>query len=177
MEPGEPGARGVLVLLGHDDVDAPAGEHRQRDLRLLLDDLHLQRGMRVRDRAERGDDERVRGGLEGGDADRPADLPGGGRELGLDRFELCEHVAGPRDEGVAGVGQLEPAAGLAEELDARLALELGQLLGDGRRGEGQGVGRAGDRALRGELPQDGQPAGREHLSDLLKQYVRNHRLF
>ena len=90
--------------------------------------------------------------------DCAADLAGLGRELGLDLLDARQQLPGPLHERAAGVGQLEPPAGLAEQLDAGLALELGELLRDRRRREGERLGRARDRALGGELAQHGQPS-------------------
>ena len=93
------------------------------------------------------------------DAHRAAHVAGLRGELGLDLLEAGQQPAGARDEHAAGVGQLEPPPDLAEQLDARLALELGELLRDRRGREGERLGGARDRALGGELAQHGQPAG------------------
>ena len=77
---------------------------------------------------ERRDDERQRGGLERRDADRAADLAGVRRELGLDLLDVAEQLVAAGHERPACVGELEPAARLAEQLDADLALQLRELL-------------------------------------------------
>ena len=66
------------------------------------------------------------------------------------------------DEHERGVGQAHAAAGALEQRHARLALEHGELLGDGRRRELQRVGDGGDRAARVQLAQQPQAAEVEH---------------
>ena len=73
-----------------------------------------------------------------------------------------QHPAGARREHPAGVGQLEPPPALAEQLDARLALELRELLGDRRGRERERLGGTRDRALSDELAQHDEAAGSEH---------------
>ena len=84
------------------------------------------------------------------------------RQVGLQLFEPGQHPSGARREHPAGVGQLEPPPGLAEQLDARLALELRELLGDRRRRERERLRGARDRALGDELAQHDEAAGSEH---------------
>ena len=118
--------------------------------------------MRGGEGLERRHGERGRGGLERGHAHGAAHLAGLGGELGLDLLDAREQLAGALHERAAGVGQLEPPADLAEQLDAGLALELGELLRHRRRREGERLGRARDRALGGELAQHGQSARVQH---------------
>ena len=92
----------------------------------------------------------------------PRTSPGLAREVGLELLELGQHPAGARREHAAGVGQLEPPPGLAEQLDARLALQLRELLRDRRRRERERLGGARDRALGDELAQHDEAAGSEH---------------
>ena len=73
-----------------------------------------------------------------------------------------QQLAGAGRERPPRVGQLEPPPGPAEQRHAALALELGELLGHGGRRERERVGGARDRALGGELAQDGQAARIEH---------------
>ena len=155
-------ARRVLVLLGDRDVEAAAREHRQRVLGLELDQLDAQLRVGVRQPRERRHHQRARRGLERGDAHDARHRPRLPREVGLEPLELGQHVAGPRGEHPPGVGQLEPAAALAEQLDARLALELRELLRHGGGREGERLRGARDRPLGDELAQHEQTAGSEH---------------
>ena len=69
-----------------------------------------------------------------------------------------QHVGGPREH--------EPAAPALGDRLAHLALERGELLGDGRRRQVQRLRRRGDRAVVGERSQDAQPADVDHAGDL-----------
>ncbi len=89
--------------------------------------------MRGGEPLQRGHGERLRGGLEGGDAHRAAHVRGLRGELGLDLLEPGQQLVGARGERASRVGQLEPPADLAEQRHARLPLELRELLGDGGR--------------------------------------------
>ena len=111
---------------------------------------------------EGGQHDVARGGLEGGYAHPAAHLPGVRRQLGLHLLHAREQLVAAFHERASRIGELEPAPDLHEQLGARLALELGELLGDRRRGEGECLGRAGDRAVGGEVAQDGEAAGVEH---------------
>ena len=155
-------ARRVLVLLGDRDVEPAAREHRQRLLGLELDQLHAQVRVLRRQPHERRHHERARRGLERGHAHDAADHSRLAREVGLELLERGEHAAGARREHAAGVGQLQPPPGLAEQLDAGLALQLRELLGDGGGRECERLGGARDRPLRDELAQDDEAARSEH---------------
>ena len=158
----QPRAWCVLVLLGDGDVEPAAGEQGQRLLGLGLVELHAQARMVGREAAEDGHDETGRGGLEGCDADRAAHVTGLGCELGLDLLDVGQQLARAGHERVPGVGQLEATPHPAEEPHARLALQLGELLGHRRGREGQGLRRGRDRSLGGEGAQDHQSARGEH---------------
>ena len=155
-------SRRVLVLLRDRDVDAAARQQRQRLLGLELGQLDPQRRMLRRKPLERRHHQRPRRGLERRDAHDAADLARLPRQVRLQLLEPGQHAAGAGRQHPPGVGQLEPPARLAEQLDARLALELGELLGDRRRREGERLGGARDRPLGDELAQHEQTAGREH---------------
>ena len=145
----------VLVLLGDRHVHAAAHEQREGLLGLLLDQLGAQAGMVARELLQRGQHDVARGGLEGRDPDPAAHLPGVRGELGLHLLHAREQLVAAFHERASRIGELEPAPDLHEQLGARLALELGELLGDRRGGEGERLGRAGDRAVGGEGAQDG----------------------
>ena len=66
------------------------------------------------------------------------------------------------DDGLAGVGQPDAARAALDEHGAGLALERGDLLGDGGLGEGERLGRGGERAPEGDLAQHAHAADVEH---------------
>ena len=78
------------------------------------------------------------------------------RDLDLGEREPVERGAGVLDEQPAGVGQLGAAARARDERGADLGLERGQVLRDGGLGEGQRVGRGGQRAVVGDRAQRAQ---------------------
>ena len=158
VQPRQARPRGVLVLLGDGHVEPAAGEQRQRLLRLDLGQLHPHARVRGGEPLQRGHGERLRGGLEGGDAHRAAHVRGLRGQLGLDLLEPGQQLVGARGERASRVGQLEPPADLAEQRHARLPLELRKLLGDGGRREGERLGGRRDRAAARELAQHGQAA-------------------
>ena len=85
MQLGQVRARRVLVLLGDRDVDAAAGEQRQRLLGLELGQLDAQRRVRGGQPPERRHHERARRGLERRDAHDAAHLARPARgEVGLE---------------------------------------------------------------------------------------------
>ena len=85
-----------------------------------------------------------------------------GGQLGLDLLDAREQLAGARHQGAAGVGELEPAPDLAQQLHAGLALELGELLRHRGRRERECLGRTRDRALGGELAQHDEASRIQH---------------
>ena len=66
------------------------------------------------------------------------------------------------DERAARVGQAHAARVALDERRARLALEGGDLLGDGGLGVGERVGGGGERAACGDLAQHAHAADIEH---------------
>ncbi|MDP9399533.1 MAG: hypothetical protein M3P39_00960 [Actinomycetota bacterium] len=62
----------------------------------------------------------------------------------------------------AGLREAHPARTALDELRARLALEGGDLLADRRLRVRQRLGRGGEGALGGDLPQDQQATDIEH---------------
>ena len=120
-------------------------------------------------RAQRGD--RGRGelgqrGREARDPHRADDALRVGRDVGRRRLELREHEVGVADEHLGGAGEAHAAAVALEHGLADLALERGELLGDGGRREVQRVGGGRERPLLGDLAQDAQAAGVDHAAIL-----------
>ena len=66
------------------------------------------------------------------------------------------------DQDERGVGQPDASSGGLQQRHARLALEHGELLGDGRRRVLQRLGDRGDRAAGVQLVQQAQAAEVEH---------------
>ena len=152
----------VLPLVGQDEVEVAERERGQRLLGLGLDELAAQAGRLARERLHRREREPDRDRLEGGDPPPPRDAARGRRQLGLRALGPLEQRLGVADEDERGVGQADAAAGPLEQRHARLALEHGELLGDGGRRELQRVGDRGDGAARVQLVQQSQAAEIEH---------------
>ena len=71
------------------------------------------------------------------------------------------------DEQLGGRGELDAAAGLAQQRNPDLALEQGELLRDRRRALVQRLGHRCEGAAEAELAQQAQAADVEHRSGLL----------
>ena len=155
-------ARRVVVLLRDDGVDAAAREERERVLGLELGQVDAKCRILRFERFERRHRQGETGGLEGRQADRPLHHGRAGGELGLHRFDAVEDVAAALDEQPARIGELQPAADLAQQRNARLPLQLRELLRHRRGREGQRAGRTGDRPLRGERPEHRKTPGVEN---------------
>ena len=72
-------------------------------------------------------------------------------ELRRGEVEALRDGVGVGEQGFAGAGEARAAGAAREQLAADLALELGDLVGDGGLGEGEGAGGARERALVGDL--------------------------
>ena len=92
----------------------------------------------------------------------PGDAAGGGGQVGLGELGALEQRAGVADEHERRVGQPHAAAGRLEQRQPGLALEHGELLGDGGGRELERVGDGGDRAAGVQLVQEAQPPEVEH---------------
>ena len=126
--------------------------HRELDARVLLGeagdgDRHDRRGRR----------------LEGGHPEAPAAQAGDRLELGLRLAQLGEDRVGVADDGIAGLGEPDPAGAALHEHGPGLALERGDLLGHGGLGEGERLGRGGERA-RGRRPRAARACGGRRAS-------------
>ena len=175
--PGRPGERLVLPLVGQHEVDIAERERRERLLGLGLDQLAAQVGRLARERPDRGDGDAEADGLERGDPAAPRDAPGGGGELGLGEPGALEQRIRVAHQDERGVGQPHAAPGRLEQRQPRLALEHGELLGDGRGRELERVGDRGDRAARMQLVQEAQSAEVEHSQATLLDYRHESELF
>ena len=116
-------------------------------------------GAEARDRL--GHDRRP-GARERGQPQAPAAEARDGLELGLGVGQPGEDRVGVLDERAAGVGQADAARVALDEAGPGLALERGDLLGDGRLGVGEGVGGGGEGAALGDLSEHAHAADIEH---------------
>ena len=101
------------------------------------------------------------------------DGAGDGGEVGLGERRALEQRVGVLDERQRRVGEPHAAAGALEQPHAGLALEHGELLGDGRGRELERVGDGGDRAALVELAQQAESAEVEHSSATYWFSIRN----
>jgi hypothetical protein len=76
------------------------------------------------------------------------------------------------DQHLGGAGQPHAAAVALDHRLADLALERGELLGDGGRRQVQRVGGRGQRPLLGDLPEHAEAAGVDH-AEILTERPRN----
>ena len=142
-----------LVAPVQDDREVRvAAQHRAHPrLGLQLRGAHAEFGMAGAQGGERAGNEpagRRREGREPHLAHDPAAL---GLDVGLGELDLGEDPGGVLGEQQSGVGEAHAPAVLGEQLLPHLALQLGQLLGDGRGGDVQPVGGTAHRAV----PRDG----------------------
>ena len=161
---GRPRMRLVLPLVGQHEIDVAERQRGQRLLGLGLDELAAQLGRRAGEVPDRGHGEAERDGLEGGDARRgPATRPAAAAASSASaRSARSSSALGVPDEDQRGVREAYAAARALQQRDTGLALEHGQLLGDGGRREAERIGDRGDRAARVELVQQAQPPEVEH---------------
>ena len=98
---------------------------------------------------------------------RPATLPAAAASSASASAARSSSASGVADEHERGVGQPHAAPGRLEQRHARLALEHGELLGDGRGRELERVRDRGDRAARVQLVEEAKPAQVEHSQAML----------
>ena len=120
------------------------------------------RGASRRERSHGGQGEPQGDRLEPRDAGAPRDRPGGRRQVGLRHGRALEQRVGVVGQHQRRVREAHAAAGSLEQPHAGLALEDGELLGDGRRRELEGVGHRGDRAALPQLAQQAEAPELEH---------------
>ena len=104
----------------------------------------------------------------------PAAQAGDRLELGLGLGELGEDPLGVAHDRLAGVGQPHPARAALDEHGAGLALERGDLLGDGGLRERERVGGGGERAAEGDFAEDAHAADVEHQCNLYQTPKKVH---
>jgi hypothetical protein len=103
-------------------------------------------------------------------------------QLGLGRVELGQHAVGARDERVRGPCEPDPAPVTLQQRDPRLALELGERLGDRRGRVTDGARHLDDRPAPGQLAQEPEPSYVQHSAHLrieprlhsVGEHIRDH---
>ncbi len=160
--------RGVLrvgrerVLLGEGDVELAELERGQAVLRLEVAGRDVEVGVLLREGGDRRREQHAVRARERGAAEHAGDVRRRAFERGLGGLELAQDALGAGHELLPGRREAAGAAVALEQLDAGLALERLQLLGDRRSGVAERVGGGGDRAAGGELAQDAEAADVEH---------------
>ena len=147
---------------GDGEVDVARLQGRHRGLGLVHRHGELDTGMLLGEAGDRDGHDRRRRGLEGGHPEAAPAEPGDGLELGLRLAELGEDGVGVAHDGLAGVREADAAGTALDQRGAGLALERRDLLGDGGLGEGERLGRGGERAPGGDLAQHAHTADVEH---------------
>ena len=156
-------ARRVVVLLRQHHVDVASRSAGSALLGLGLHELALQLGVARLERAERGDHERVRGGLEGRDPHAAGDRR---------RRSLARSASAASSRAITASAwttsrrpasvSCTPRPTRSISAHAGVALERRELLGDGGRRVGERLGDRRDRAPGGQLAQQPQAADVEH---------------
>ena len=121
---------------------------------------------------ERGGKQPARGRRERGQPQLAHHLPALRLQVGLGELDLGQDPRGMVGEQPPGVGEPHPPPVLGEQLLPDLALQLGHLLGDGRRGDVQPVGRAADRAVAGEGVEGTQALQIQHVSNATRYWQK-----
>lgn len=131
------------------------GDQRQFDAREALAEA-----------TDGGGGDRGAGAREGSEAQAAAAQARERLELGLGVGEPRQDHVGVADEHVAGLGEPDAAGVALDERRGRLALESGDLLGDGRLREVQRIGGGGEGSAGGNLSENLQSADFEHHRNL-----------
>ena len=167
----------ALPLVGQDEVEVAERQRRQRLLGLGFHELAAQLGRLERQALHRRHGEAERRRLERGDPGPAGHAPRRRGQLGLRQLRALEQGAGVADEDQRGVGEPHAAPGRLEQRHSRLALQHGELLGDGGGRELERVGHRGDRAAGVQLVEQPQPAQVEHSQVTLLHLPNEAELF
>ena len=162
VDAGRPSQRLMLPFVGQDEVDIAERERGQRLLGFGLDELAAQLGRLSGERPHRRDGQAERDRLEGRDPPAAGDAAPGRCQLGLRDLGPLEQFVRVACEDERSVGHPDPATGRLEQGHACLTLEDGELLGDGRGRELEGLGHRGDGAPRAQLAEEAKPVEVEH---------------
>lgn len=129
------GQRHRLVVPVEHDRQVEIATHHPGDpgLRLQLAGAHPQPGVVGAESGERGRKQPARGGRERRKPQLTHHLTALRLQVGLRKLDLGEDAGGMLGEQPPGVGEAHAPPVLGKQLLAHLALQLGHLLGDGRR--------------------------------------------
>lgn len=147
-------ARQQAVGVDDSDVRLTVSQGIDGRVGLTLDDAQVQRLLAALSEAtpHLGQQD-AGGGGEGGDADQSAAAPAQSMKVGLGGGEAAEDDLGVLHQELAGRGEAQRPALLLQQREARLFLQRGELLGDRRAGEVQGLGGRRHSAVDRELTQ------------------------
>ena len=159
---------GLVDRLGQQGQVGPAGPHPVEGLRGRLDQRELDLDLRVVGPEGGHGGRQQRGGRagEGGQPDPAAPQPGEGRQLGVGGVQLGQDRVGPADQGLAGLGQADAAGVALDQPGPGLALQGGDLLGDGRLAVGERLGGGRERAPQRDLAEHSEAAHVQHKHHL-----------
>ncbi len=143
-------AQPVRVDGGERAVQLVGAQHLQQPIGGLLDHVDLDARVALVERGQRAREVVVAGRPHRADRDAPADDAGELLELGLQAVDLGEHAARVGEDDRPLGRHVDPAAGPAQDLDAELALEPADLLGECRLREVQLLRGAGEAAVTGD---------------------------
>ncbi|SFK14733.1 hypothetical protein SAMN05192584_10438 [Streptomyces pini] len=159
------GQRAVVPVQDDREVDVPAHQCPYRLLGLHLPHPGAQLGVVGAQGGQGGGEQPPGGGGEGSEQQFADGSAAVRLQFGLGEFELGQHTPGVLGEQAAGIGEPDAAAVPGEQLLTGLALQFGHLLGDGRGGDVQPLGRAAHRAVAGDGVEDAEPVQVQHVSD------------
>jgi 1-aminocyclopropane-1-carboxylate deaminase len=174
---GRVGDRSRVVVVSEDQIEVAEPQRGQGLLGVGLDDLDLERRVIVPKPVEGRCQQCERGRLERGDSEPTMRGPRLRCEFGLGVVKCGEDAVRMGREHAAGVGQPNAATDPLEQCGARLPLQLGQLLRDGRGREGQRFGDGSDRPSRLELAEKAQPPQFDHVAELTSCVKKKSLLF
>jgi hypothetical protein len=162
LDPGWTCERLMLPLVCEHEIDVSEREHRERLLRLRLDELEAEIRRGATELLHRGNRKVERRRLEGGDSASAGDLAGGGGQVGLRELRSIQERLRVTDEHQRRIGQPDTPARPLEQANARFPLEHRKLLRDGRGREPERLGYRGDGPANVQLAQETQPVEIEH---------------
>jgi hypothetical protein len=165
----------VVEVDGERDVEPPLAQLRDALTRARLPHGELDRGMTRAEGVDRARQDARPGGRERGHPKVPAPQGGERRERGLGRLKPVEDLLGVLHQGLARLGEDDPASAALEQPRARLALEHGDLLRDGRGRVGEDVGGTRQRAAACDLSQHTQSADVQHARNVPAPRSRHER--
>ena len=152
----------VTELEQQREVELARPQARHDLLRLTLRQRQLDLGMRGPEVGDRERHEGVAGGRERGHPQAAAAHPENRRELGLGRLDAGQDRLRVHNQRRAGGGRAHAPAIALDQLRAGLGLQRGDGLRDRRLRVAERVGRRGEGAARGHLPEHPQTLHVQH---------------